>query len=989
MKKQHKISRLSFLYSLLLLFLCTTPTLLLSSVVPPKNDLIAFPEYPDKQFHSQIYEVTVEQVASSQLASMQNVRSAREKMLGLQSELKPTVYTDAVYADKMSGGQQNHWASFVSTGKVTVRVKLKTGQISRAAVFPLTARIPCKIERGVAVFELDGPNKVQVAVMGFEKNPLFLFVENKDLMMPERKQYNTLYFEPGFHNVGELMVKDPVVHIAEGAFVQGSLVLDHSRNSLVIKGLGVLLPPVHGDKNAKSQPLVSLHERAHNIDIQGITLVGAQSDAIRSNSQNLFLENVKIISSAPSAQGVAGMSRKTITECFIKTPGTAIYTGQSRSRIINNTIYTENTGPVLHFGRRIVQNIEFTYVDQLRIIGTDASANPAAKSPLFIFEGFQSRSDVSARHSYLYLQNITTENENYQIFSFKDATLPTDLRQRAGVFNNSTFKNCHFRKMPLTKSVFDAGTANGKNYNDFTFDNFRVAGTPVAESNFATYLTQEGNVGDFKFTVPTPPLVKITPIPVKPMKTGSLVIDPPLPDNRYRSDLYEVLVSQDGVGGGSVYVYKSENDRQCHPVLKGNMCLANHWASFGFSGRIRVKVRLLEGTPTMAEVRPLSKKIVSKLTEDRGIEFTITEPGQYYVFLEGFERQPVFLFADPVEKNAPNPLDRNVLYFGPGIHDVGKVELTDNRDIYIAGGAYVRGLFVVNSPKNDFQIFGRGIISGDAISHVRSSWGPDHLLTATAKSIKIEGVTFTDSPACSIVLNGLSTANNIKVMSWESQTDGLTARTDGSVVANSFFKTMDDTLHATGNNKKFENLVLFHEEHGSLFQLGWGVRNDAGNFLIDGIDLVGNYSAYNRSDAASGRGAAFIACANITGREDQGATVRKVIVRNVRVDTRISQFVSLEVCGPGSFARFVTGDGSIVNYSQGRGAIQDVLFENIILHKPPAKPMWFNGNGVMDGYVRDISFKNDVIDGIQLTDETANSLVSRTGKTENFQYLQE
>ena len=52
-------------------------------------------------------------------------------------------------------------------------------------------------------------------------------------------------------------------------------------------------------------------------------------------------------------------------------------------------------------------------------------------------------------------------------------------------------------------------------------------------------------------------------------------------------------------------------------------------------------------------------------------------------------KQPLFIFADPPEENAPSAQAPGVLYFGPGVHDVGETDgyLSSDTTVYLAGGA--------------------------------------------------------------------------------------------------------------------------------------------------------------------------------------------------------------------------------------------------------------------------------------------------------------
>ena len=60
---------------------------------------------------------------------------------------------------------------------------------------------------------------------------------------------------------------------------------------------------------------------------------------------------------------------------------------------------------------------------------------------------------------------------------------------------------------------------------------------------------------------------------------------------------------------------------------------------------------------------------------------------------------------------SPRPGDPNVVYFAPGVHRPGKIALTDNQTLYLAGGAVVKGC--VHAKGTNITIRGRGILGGE------------------------------------------------------------------------------------------------------------------------------------------------------------------------------------------------------------------------------------------------------------------------------------
>ncbi len=108
-------------------------------------------------------------------------------------------------------------------------------------------------------------------------------------------------------------------------------------------------------------------------------------------------------------------------------------------------------------------------------------------------------------------------------------------------------------------------------------------------------------------------------------------------------------------------------------------------------------------------VRPLSKGIQPQI-KGRTITFTITQCGPYTVETDGWH-QALHLFANPVTDFGVDKNDPNVLYFGPGIHEIGSLELNDNQTLFVDGGAVLYGSVAALHKKN-VRIVGYGVIDG-------------------------------------------------------------------------------------------------------------------------------------------------------------------------------------------------------------------------------------------------------------------------------------
>ena len=108
-------------------------------------------------------------------------------------------------------------------------------------------------------------------------------------------------------------------------------------------------------------------------------------------------------------------------------------------------------------------------------------------------------------------------------------------------------------------------------------------------------------------------------------------------------------------------------------------------------------------------IRPLSANIRPEVSGNQ-ISFTLSAPQQCTVELDG-PHHALHLFADPITDFGVCPDAKNVLYFGPGTHRPGQIELSDNTTVYIDRDAVVYGSILAVGAEN-IRICGNGVLDG-------------------------------------------------------------------------------------------------------------------------------------------------------------------------------------------------------------------------------------------------------------------------------------
>ncbi|HTB82792.1 MAG TPA: glycosyl hydrolase family 28 protein [Candidatus Sulfotelmatobacter sp.] len=233
------------------------------------------------------------------------------------------------------------------------------------------------------------------------------------------------------------------------------------------------------------------------------------------------------------------------------------------------------------------------------------------------------------------------------------------------------------------------------------------------------------------------------------------------------------------------------------------------FATFDLNGRAKVTVTCPE-TIREAKVLPSSRGIVPTITGNT-MTFDVAKPGALEIEVNGDWVHSFQLFVNPVEKDAPDPNDPNVIYFGPGIHRVSGMEITSGKTVYIAGGAVIYGVAGTDSDTNhatalsvlaggavfslngnNITLRGRGVIDGGLCpGHTKN------LVSICGTNILVEGVVLTDSSTWTMPVKRSANISikNIKLFGYRGNADGIDICNSHDVsVTDCFLRTMDDLV---------------------------------------------------------------------------------------------------------------------------------------------------------------------------------------------------
>lgn len=175
----------------------------------------------------------------------------------------------------------------------------------------------------------------------------------------------------------------------------------------------------------------------------------------------------------------------------------------------------------------------------------------------------------------------------------------------------------------------------------------------------------------------------------------------PAPDQEPRSSDYEIWA-----GGQKVDVYTARTLDAPFAGKEWDFGGAYSFANFDTSGEVEVRIKARRSLENLV-IRPEGKGVRQRLEGTNTVVLTLPGPRKLSIEPEG-KKGPLLLFANPMEESVPKAGDPGVVYFGPGIHQAGRIVLGGNQTLYLAGGAVVKG--GVEAFGENIRIRGRGIL---------------------------------------------------------------------------------------------------------------------------------------------------------------------------------------------------------------------------------------------------------------------------------------
>lgn len=442
------------------------------------------------------------------------------------------------------------------------------------------------------------------------------------------------------------------------------------------------------------------------------------------------------------------------------------------------------------------------------------------------------------------------------------------------------------------------------------------------------------------------------------------VITYPAPEGIQASEDYDVFVNGKPVFCYTTWVYDTRfTEKELHYTRKYHgrkdklMVSTVSFAYFDFEGQVTVNVHVKNRDVFhKATIRPLRAGIDAKV-EGSSILFTIDKPVNLTIEPGGSEHRVLHLFAEHPDRDKPSKGVENVLYFGPGIHELPPLDLKSGQTLYIDGGAYV--YFVAGKGDTEFgggnritatdaehiRITGRGIIDGIRFPNENYERRGSIRFTG-CRNVTVEGIKLISSSSWNMTFVQSRNVNvdGLKIISHFFNSDGINILSCDSVrIKNCFLRQMDDgiitkAIDKESTLKKTTDVIV---EHCVLWS-DWGYALGAPYKIQCPVEHVifRNCDIIHATHATEKQGALGVLVS------DKG-TVSDMLFENINIERSLKPIIKLDI--------HQTGWTKNKNF----GSIRNIRFRNIQYMQGERRPI------ILAGYS-----KNSIVEDVVFEDIT-------------------
>lgn len=315
--------------------------------------------------------------------------------------------------------------------------------------------------------------------------------------------------------------------------------------------------------------------------------------------------------------------------------------------------------------------------------------------------------------------------------------------------------------------------------------------------------------------------VKLAPvIRYVPWDAETVIEDPSLPqlDDRLANRNFQVEIYRNGTWE-ELFVHNARVSDYAPNPAAGYTQYDMGFVMFTDPFDAPLKIRVTRPGAPFSEVaiRPLSYGITPTLQTSNSVEFELPDASKKVsVEFDDNRMENLFLFPDRPDSSVPTGPD--VIYFGPGIHNLGRKEILykNNQTIYLDEGALVYGSIYAKGCRN-LTIRGRGILCASKENHGEGR--QPQIETFDCDGFSVEGILLRDTPNWTMKIVGSTGVHidNIKQIGWIENSDGMDFICCRDVlVENTFQRNYDDNVAIKAFNGKNDYVTEHTAMDGSF-----------------------------------------------------------------------------------------------------------------------------------------------------------------------------
>ncbi|MDZ7723569.1 MAG: glycosyl hydrolase family 28 protein [candidate division KSB1 bacterium] len=320
---------------------------------------------------------------------------------------------------------------------------------------------------------------------------------------------------------------------------------------------------------------------------------------------------------------------------------------------------------------------------------------------------------------------------------------------------------------------------------------------------------------------------------------------------------------------------------------------AGNFVSFESDEPVSVQV-LCSEPPQGVRILPLRLGI-EPVIESSSIRFELPQGEKVLVEIDNM--QQLFVYSNDIQPR-PDPDTPGLRFYKSGqVYEVGKLKLEDNEQVYIEGGAVVRGTIRATSAKN-ITISGYGVVDGGYYSHYGEH---SHFIRLQdCVNASVEDIIMIEPPGWMLVLYHSSdvSIDNIKQLGSGHGSDGIDIVASHKVrINNCMLRNGDDCIVVKSFTRDRYSVPILNTHSGvdDVLVTNCSVQSNGGGQAFEiGHELVDNPVTHIR----------YIDC-DVLGVHGQGgvfgihncdgAMVSDVLYQDIRVDHYYNKLIDMRI----------------------------------------------------------------------------------------------